>query len=365
MEPRPEAHFPEDYARAREAFLRAAEARGARLAAHPVPGRGPGGEELAVDVARFGPEAPARLLAVSSGIHGVEGFAGSAVQHRLLAEQWEGLELPADTGFLLVHALNPAGFARIRRVNESNVDLNRNFLRHPEEHVANPGYEELYEAINPAELDPEAERERLGALLEYGRRHGSRALQEALTRGQYAHPEGVQFGGRREEASNVALRTLVAEAAHAARCVVWIDVHTGLGPYGEVELITECPPGHPAYAWGRAWLGDRTRSTVSGESVSAALQGFMERGLEESLPPGCALAAYAAEFGTYDPTRVFLAMRADNWLAQHGDPESAQGRDIKAELLEVFRPSDRAWQARLLASAEGLLARAARGLAAS
>ena len=365
MTPRPEDHFPPDYRRAREAFLAAAEARGARLAGRALADRGPGGEELAIDVALLGPEEPSRLLAVSSGIHGVEGFAGSAVQQRLLTQQWEALDLPADTGLLLVHALNPYGFAALRRVNESNVDLNRNFLRHPEEHAPNPGYDALYEAINPERLDPESERVHLAALLEYGRTHGARALQEALTRGQYAHPEGVQFGGAREEAGNRALRDVVARVARAARHVVWIDVHTGLGPFGEVELITECPPDHPAYARGRAWFGERTRSTRSGESVSAALQGFMERGLEESLPAGCALSAYAAEFGTYDPNRVFLAMRADNWLERHGDPASPQGRAIKAELLEVFRPADPHWQARVLETAADLVERAARGLAAS
>lgn len=365
MDPRPERHFPADYASAREAFLRAAEARGARLSSHPIPVRGPAGEELALDVARIGPEEPPRLLAVSSGIHGVEGFAGSAVQHHLLTERWESLPLPPDAGVVLVHALNPYGFAALRRVNESNVDLNRNFLRHPDEHVANAGYELLYDAINPDRLDPESDREHLQAILAYGRQHGARALQEALTRGQYVHPEGVQFGGASEEASNAALRALVAEAARGARHVVWIDVHTGLGPFGEVELITECPPEHPAYRRGRAWFGDRARSTRSGESVSAALQGVMERGLEESLPDGCELTAYAAEFGTYDPTRVFLAMRADNWLARHGDPEGPHGRAIKAELLEVFRPADPEWQARVLATAAEVIERAVRGLAAS
>lgn len=359
---RPEAHFQPDYRRAREAFLRAAETRGARLDAHVLPGRGPGGEELAVDVAQLGPAQPARLLAVSSGIHGVEGFAGSAVQHRLLAEQWEGLELPPDVGLLLVHAINPYGFAARRRVNESNVDLNRNFLSHPDEHLPNPGYDELYEAINPTRLDEESEREHLATLLAYGRTHGGRALQEVLTRGQYAHPEGVQFGGQGEEFSNRALRRIASAAAGAARQVIWLDIHTGLGAFGEVELITEYAPDHPVYARGRRWFGERVRSTQAGESVSVALRGVMERGLEDSLPPDCEISAFAAEFGTYEPNRVFLAMRADNWLECHGDPESPQGRAIKAELLEAFRPDEPIWQARVLETAAELLACARRGL---
>jgi hypothetical protein len=132
------SHFSQGYREARDRFLRAAEARGARLQGRPIAARGARGEELSVDTAYLGPDQPQRLLAISSGIHGVEGFAGSAIQHQLLAEQWDGLDLPGDTGLLLVHAVNPYGFAELRRVNENNVDLNRNFLGHPDEHAANP-----------------------------------------------------------------------------------------------------------------------------------------------------------------------------------------------------------------------------------
>ena len=84
-------------------------------------------------------------------------------------------------GLLLVHAVNPYGFAHTRRVNESNVDLNRNFLRHPDEHVPNPDYDALYEHINPTELDEEADAAHVGALLEFGREHGIARLQEVLS----------------------------------------------------------------------------------------------------------------------------------------------------------------------------------------
>ena len=84
------AHFPADYAAARRRFLAAAEARGARIDTRPIPARGPRGEELALDVAYIGPAFPERLLVVSSGIHGVEGFAGSAIQHQLLRARRTG-----------------------------------------------------------------------------------------------------------------------------------------------------------------------------------------------------------------------------------------------------------------------------------
>jgi hypothetical protein len=90
----------------------------------------------------------------------------------------------------------------------------------------------------------------------------------------------------------------------------------------------------------------------------------MEHGLQESLPADCQLTAFAAEFGTYDPTRVFWAMRADNWLRHHGDPETPEGRAIRQEILEVFRPADPVWQGRVLDVAARVLEQARNGLAA-
>jgi len=286
------------------------------------------------------------------------------VQHRLLAEQLDGLALPPACGLLLVHALNPYGFASVRRVNESNVDLNRNFLRHPDEHAPNPGYEELYDAINPTVLDEETDGPNVMRLLAYGQEHGMDELQAVLTVGQYIHPEGVQFGGQKAEESNLALRKIAAAETRGAGQVAWIDVHTGLGPWGEVEMITESAPETADYRRACAFWGESVRSTASGDSVSAAVHGSIEHGLAEALP-GCELTIAGAEFGTHEPVRVFTAMRADNWLHQHGATDSAQGVAIKRELLEVFRPEAPAWGARLLEVAEGLVAQARDGLAAS
>ncbi|MDH3685166.1 MAG: M14 family metallopeptidase [Myxococcales bacterium] len=357
------AHFPPDYATARNGFLAAAEALSAQVASYPIGARDHRGRELAVDVSYLGPESPERVLTISSGIHGVEGFAGSALQHQVLKEQWPGLDVPTDTGLLIVHAINPYGFAELRRVNESNVDLNRNFLEHPGEHAANPGYEELLDDINPVALDEASDEASRGRLLTWAKERGFPALQSALTTGQYVHPKGVQFGGAAVEDSNRILREIAARECRGAAHVAWIDVHTGLGPYGIPEMITELAPEDPAYQRGRAWFGEIVKSTAAGESVSAKLQGVMERGLEQALGPETQLTALAAEFGTYDPIRVFWAMRADNWLEHHGKRDSERGIAVKAELLEVFRPDDAVWFRSVLERGAVLVEQAVAGLA--
>ena len=92
----------------------------------PTPLAGPNGESLAVDVAETGSSDSEKTVLVVSGTHDVEGYCGSALQTEWLAKHFE--DRPNDTRVIMVHGFNPVGFAWVRRVNEDNVDLNRNFI---------------------------------------------------------------------------------------------------------------------------------------------------------------------------------------------------------------------------------------------
>ncbi len=328
-----------------------------------ISARGGRGDELTIDTAYLGPQEPDRVLALSSGLHGVEGFAGSAIQHQLLTDQLPGLDLPADTGLLLVHAVNPYGFSELRRVNENNVDLNRNFLRHPDDHPESPDYAALYPAINPENIDPASEESSRKTLFGFAETHGFPRLQAALTAGQYRWPEGVQFGGIRVEESNRLLMEIAREETRGASAVAWIDFHTGLGESGNYVLISDRPTDDPAYQRGCRWFGEAVESTLTGDSVSAVLNGTIDRGLLEAFPDDVELTTFGAEFGTHEPFRVFWAMRQDNWLEHRGDRESPQGRAIKEEIVEVFRPNDADWMDRVLEGGARILKQARDGLA--
>ncbi|MEE8216050.1 MAG: DUF2817 domain-containing protein, partial [Acidiferrobacterales bacterium] len=77
-------YFPADYFSARERFNRLTGKRGGQCTAYRIGTRGPGREALSIDSAYFGAASPQRLLIVTSGIHGVEGFAGSALQQHII-----------------------------------------------------------------------------------------------------------------------------------------------------------------------------------------------------------------------------------------------------------------------------------------
>ena len=138
--------FRPDYQSARAAFLVAAQGCGAVLesVSHPEPG--PDGQPIATDVAWIGPRDAERVMVVLSGTHGVEGFCGSGAQlHWLLGPG--PAALPRGIAALLVHAVNPFGFAWQRRVDHQNIDLNRNFIDWSEPVPHNDPYDALADLL--------------------------------------------------------------------------------------------------------------------------------------------------------------------------------------------------------------------------
>ena len=145
-------YFSKSYEQARYRFIAAACAAGAQMDELHLDVKGPNGVPLAIEIAWLGIENPSRVVIHSSGIHGVEGFAGSAVQLALLES---GLDVPADAALILVHCLNPYGMAWLRRANEHNVDINRNFILDETTRTgADATYRELDGLLNPVQLPP-------------------------------------------------------------------------------------------------------------------------------------------------------------------------------------------------------------------
>lgn len=177
--------FSQSYAEARAKFRATAQAAGADLTALTHPMLGPNGEELACDVARFGATDAPAVLWLNSATHGVEGYCGSGVQIGMMALGWHR-QLPAEVALLLTHAINPYGFAWTRRVNEDNVDLNRNFGPQGVALPVNAGYADIHQWVIPEAFDG-AQREAADAELEHYRlEHGDRAFSQAMSGGQFA-----------------------------------------------------------------------------------------------------------------------------------------------------------------------------------
>jgi hypothetical protein len=349
-----------DYSSARARFIAAAQAAGARVESRPIPERGVAGEELAIDTAWLGPSDAASVVMVVSGTHGVEGYAGSMCQSGWL-EAHDAAALPDGVAALFLHALNPYGFSWVRRVNEDNVDVNRNFADF-DAPPANDGYDALAEALAPDEWTDDAQERSNAVILAWAERHGFDRLQGAISGGQYHHPDGIFYGGTQPVRSHHLLRTLVETLlAHAARVAI-LDLHTGLGERGTVELITHELPGTEAFERSRRWWGDRVVSSESGESVSASLTGEWIPAVQRWLAPA-EVTGVALEWGTTDGITVVQALRADNWLHRHGDPTGPEAPAIKAALRDAFAPDDPEWAEQIWSGFDDYLDRTLAALA--
>lgn len=328
-----------DYSTARAAFVAAATAAGARQSSFPHPLRGPADEPLSVDVAELGPADAAHVVLVVSATHGVEGYCGSALQTEWLTNHLG--DRPEGVRVVHMHALNPFGMAWHRRVNEDNVDLNRNFPDWSQPLPLNEDYELLADLLVPGEWSPSEQQRTTEALLAYAAEHGFPQLQTVVSGGQYTVPTGVFYGGTGPVWSHHFLRDFCATALAAARRVTIIDLHTGLGPWGVGELIASAAPGEPLFDRAQQVWSDAV-SMMTGESVSAVLAGDW-LAVADQLAPHAEITPITIEYGVVDLVTVLQSLRADAWLWAYGDPRGAQAPAIRAQVRAAFLDDDPSW----------------------
>jgi hypothetical protein len=231
-------YFARSYSEARTKFLAAAHAAKAALTHYALTNyHGPENEGLVIDVALLGSKNPESLLVLISGTHGVEGFCGSGCQVGYLTDQlYEALS--PTSALVLLHALNPFGFAWLRRVNEDNVDFNRNFHDFSRPLPSSESYEALHDCLIPQEWEGEKRKSADMALQDYITKKGFRTVQAEMTAGQYTRPNGLFFGGHKATWSNRILRRVLTERlTPTVKKVAIIDFHTGLGKAGFGEAI--------------------------------------------------------------------------------------------------------------------------------
>ena len=335
-------YFSEDYFEARRNFLSAVQAASGRLESFSHPSFGPNGEELATDVAEFGPTQANNALFVCSATHGIEGFAGSAVQIGLIHEGWQK-RLPEETKLVLIHAINPYGFAFLRRFDENNVDLNRNFFEPDQERPENRGYDTLAKWIAPKSISPISEFNAFLRLLLFAAGHGTSATRKAVTGGQYRHPDGLFYGGESKSWSATTLETVIKNYSEGVSRAIFFDIHTGLGPNCAAEMISNSPKDSAQYIRAHAIWGDMLKTTKADESVSADLTGTLKMAVIKTLP-NVEVTAASIEFGTVPVLVALRALRAENWLHHAGDVRDPRAKRIKRNLLAAFNPDSDRWR---------------------
>ncbi len=349
--------FPTDYAAGRQRWL----AQLAQLSGHqrhlpyPCAGVGPTGEALITDTVWLGPEQAAKVLVVIAGTHGIEGFAGSAIETDMLGLLAQGhITIPDHTAVLMIHALTPWGYAWQRRCDAYGVDLNRNVVDFAQPLPANAGYEQLRPALFLSDV-----RQRQAAFADFISQHGREAFESAISAGQYTDPVGPFYGGRAPAHGRLVAEALIDHYALHQRDLAVVDLHTGLGPFGYGEIICDHDPDSAGAAVASRWYGGSVTLPLLGTSTSVPKIGLLDFAWHRIMN---ARSCYVTlEFGTYRTLELFEVLLQDHLL--WAQPDQSQARTAHRPVMrQHFCPDDVAWRQMVLVRARQVLVQALHGL---
>lgn len=340
-------YFSSSYHEARERLLNRLTERGAERWRYELNGVGPSGEPLSIDVARLGAPEARRALLISSGTHGVEGFFGSAVQLAALDGPLLSLAEHPELAVIYIHAVNPYGFAHRRRVNEQNIDLNRNFLGAEERYEGvDPAYSLLNGLLNPASPPQRGELFWLKTLAQIAR-HGFQALKCAVAQGQYEFERGLFFGGHGPSRSCELITQHLPEWLGGSERVVHLDLHTGLGRWGSYVLAASQGIPSSELSWLMSHFDQDKVQRLSARGVLYPIRGEFTYACRQMMSDR-SYYPILLEVGTFHILRVLSALRAENRVTHWGDPSSRSGERARAALKEVFCPESPAWREEVL-----------------
>lgn len=351
--------FPDSYASGRQRWL----AQLARLpsaiqpVAYSCAGAGPEGEALVTDTVWIGEPEASRVVVVIAGTHGIEGFAGSAVESdhlRLIADGH--IIIPGNTAVLMIHALTPWGFAWQRRCDADGVDLNRNAVDFSRPLPANPGYDAIRHALFLADAE-----QRKRAFAEFEQQYGRAALESAVSAGQYVDPTGPFYGGNTPAHGRLVCEDLMRRYELHERDLAVVDVHTGLGSYGYGEIICDHEPGSAGTEVARNWYGGSVTLPALGTSSSVPKTGLLDYAWHAIMNKrSCYITL---EFGSFSTDQLFEVLLRDHQLwAQQGNSQARLAH--RKRMRHHFCPDDQAWQEMVLFRARQVIAQALRGVSA-
>lgn len=295
------------------------------------------------------------LIILTTGVHGVEGYIGATMLDVFFAEIYPALDTE-HTGVLVVANVNPYGMKYLRRYNENNVDLNRNFILDWEtfDLSSNKEYPKVDTFLGPTGKIGNGLWHEVGFYLSLGKTavtDGADTISDALLTGQYEYPQGVYYGGNGDEASTAYLKDVFAQCLDSAYGnIVHIDLHSGYGPrYNMVifnsvfETMTEAESVE-AFGYDHVIAHDSEAFyATTGDTTD-----FFYR-LAEQKDTQTSVFSTCFEFGTigdaFFDTILSLKYTVDE-NRNHWYPTNNEitARIIHENYMELFYPTETAWR---------------------
>jgi hypothetical protein len=308
------------------------------------------------------------LVILSTAEHGIEGYVGAAMM-KIFIEEFAPRLNSETTGLLLLHGLNPWGMKLHRKVNEFNVDLNRNFVFDGNfDPAINLEYHQVRNLITPQRRMESfgAENFRyLAGAINIIRRMGMKTATKVATLGQYHTPHGFFYGGAEVQEGTRTAMDLYRRALEEYQSVIQIDMHTGYGPRYQMSIIMS--PLDPKTSKETSSMFNYPLVVkINAEEfyeISGDMTAYFYK-LRNRDFPDRHLFACGYEFGTFGdsiPARIrsLKAMVFENQLHWHGAQNEKTAGRVRREFDEFYFPSETRWRKKALADGrqafEGML----------
>lgn len=361
--------FPSTYEDSRARFLQSLSLiqqkwHATQLEAHPLPTH----PDLNIDWLSAHARQKETLVILSTAEHGIEGYVGAAML-KIFIEEFAPRLNPENTGLLLLHGLNPWGMKHHRKVNEHNVDLNRNFVFDGNfDPAINPEFLRVKDFLNPQRRLGSFSLENLrfwGNVVKHIFTAGIPTITTAALLGQHHTPNGFYHGGTDYQENTRVAMNLYRRALEEYQTVLQMDMHTGYGPRDQMSIIV--PPLDPSSS---DELSKRFHyplvQKINAEefyAISGDMGEYYYR-LRDRDFPDKRLFACGFEFGTFGdslPARIrsLRAMVFENQLHWHGARDEKTAKQVREELEKLYFPSETKWREKALSDGrqafEGIL----------
>ncbi|MFN3455266.1 MAG: DUF2817 domain-containing protein [Pseudobdellovibrio sp.] len=298
-------------------------------------------------------------VVIISGTHGVEGFVGSAVQRWLIDQDFT--KQRKNTDIILIHGLNVYGFKNQRRVNEDNVDLNRNFLIEREHFsIDDTAYNNLNDFLNPERSAEYSFLSKAKFLAEAGikiLKFGLENLRNPILQGQYTLPKGIFYGGSKNAPQAELLKKLANEELLDYKKIILIDLHTGYGKKGKLHLLAGAANDKNSEVLKKIFnpldvdFGDQKSFYLTHGEMIKYLQDLI---LSAKTENNVTIANITFEYGTLDSQTSLGSIESlrrivyENQNHWHEAQSMQENQKIKQEFLEMFYPQDTAWYEQII-----------------
>jgi hypothetical protein len=324
--------FPKSYDESRRRFWADCgilEAKG-MAACRRYPLADKSGRDLTIDTAYAARVGNRHLLVLQSGLHGVEAFAGAAVQRRIMNDR---LGTMLDRGFdvLFIHATPNLPYEKLQSLTEDP------------------------DPVKSVTLDSLDANIRTLAFVLSGM--GSDAFSQGTHGGQYVNPAGFEFGGKRAEPQSAILRELLTPliATHTGR-IYFLDLHTGLGPAGKLAVFSGRDWKEDRNPDGKPLSYDELKRFVDKEVKDPTIIATAARGSEyetfgdvidfvPKLAPDGAVVAMTLEWGTLGDSPTAKLVSNTRMMLEHrahfrGCRDAEVCQAVKRNFMDLFDPAD-------------------------